>query len=113
NNPTTVRQKVTLRSMLPTREDLRRSWPAILRGSSIGSFLGPLPGTGATLASFTAYALEKRLDRDPSRYGKGAIEGVAAPEAANNASDQTAFVPTLTLGIPGTPTMALMLGALM
>ncbi|ESR23005.1 tripartite tricarboxylate transporter permease [Lutibaculum baratangense] len=106
------RSSVTLRVMKPTREDLKRSWLPILRGSGIGSFFGTLPGTGPSIASFMSYAVEKRVSRDPGRFGSGAIEGVVAPEAANNAADQTAFIPTLALGIPGSATMALMLGAL-
>src|SRR3546814_7440877 len=79
----------------------------------MGAFFGTLPGTGQTIAAFISYAVEKRVAADPSRFGKGAIEGIAAPEAANNASAQTAFIPTLSLGIPGSATMALMLGAMM
>ncbi|GGE46182.1 hypothetical protein GCM10007276_24230 [Agaricicola taiwanensis] len=105
--------KVSLRSMIPTREDVRRSILPVLRGSGIGSILGPLPGTGPTIASFISYSIEKRVAKDPSRFGKGAIEGIASPEASNNAAGQTAFVPTLLLGIPGSATMALMIGALM
>src|SRR4029077_2932404 len=78
----------------------------------IGAFFGPLPGTGATISAFASYALEKKLAKDPSRFGKGAIEGVAGPETANNASAQTTFIPMLTLGIPGSASMALMLGAM-
>jgi TctA family transporter len=85
----------------------------MLRGSAVGSFFGALPGTGGAISSFMAYAVEKKIAKDPSRFGQGAIEGVTAPESANNAGAQTAFVPTLTLGIPGDATMALMLGALM
>ncbi|MDD7973122.1 tripartite tricarboxylate transporter permease [Roseinatronobacter alkalisoli] len=102
-----------LRNMIPTREDWRRSWKPGLRGSAIGSFFGALPGTGPSIASFMAYAVERRVSSTPERFGNGAIEGVVAPESANNAADQTAFIPTLTLGIPGSATMALMLGALM
>lgn len=105
--------KITLRSMLPDRQDVRRARMPILRGSLIGSLLGTLPGTGQTIASFMSYAVEKRIGKNPDRFGKGAIEGIAAPEAANNAAAQTAFIPTLTMGIPGSATMALMLGALM
>lgn len=105
--------KVTLRSMLPTRNDVRAARMPVLRGSLIGSTLGVLPGTGQTIASFMSYAVEKRIARQPERFGKGAIEGIASPEAANNAATQTAFIPTLTMGIPGSATMALMLGALM
>lgn len=106
------RKSITFRSMIPTRDDVQRSWKPILRGTGLGSFFGALPGTGGVIASFMAYAIEKKLSRDPSRFGQGAIEGVTAPEAANNAADQTAFIPTLTLGIPGNVVMALMLGAL-
>jgi putative tricarboxylic transport membrane protein len=84
----------------------------MLRGTAVGSFFGALPGTGASIASFMSYAVEKKVAKDPSRFGKGAIEGICAPEAANNAAAQTAFVPTLSLGIPGDAVMALMLGAL-
>jgi putative tricarboxylic transport membrane protein len=107
------RQKITFRSMVPTRDDVSRSWFPMLRGTGVGAFFGALPGAGATIASFMSYALEKRVARDPDRFGKGAIEGVTSPEAANNAACQTAFIPTLTLGIPGDVVMALMLGAMM
>ncbi|ADZ70903.1 tripartite tricarboxylate transporter permease [Polymorphum gilvum] len=103
---------VSWRSMLPTADDWRRSVLPSLRGVSVGSVLGILPGTGAALSTFVAYALEKRVARDPSRFGKGAIEGVVAPEAANNAAAQAAFIPTLSLGIPGDAIVAIMLGAL-
>jgi TctA family transporter len=96
----------------PTRDDVRRIGPAILRGTALGSVLGVLPGGGATLSAFAAYALEKKSSRDPSRFGHGAIEGVAGPESANNAGAQTSFIPMLTLGIPGNAVMALMIGAL-
>ncbi len=101
-----------IKHLYPTRDDLKRSWKPILRGTALGSFFGTLPGAGPTIAAFSTYALEKRLAKDPSRFGHGAIEGVAGPEAANNAAAQCAFIPTLTLGIPGSATMALMLGAL-
>lgn len=104
--------KITWRSMLPTGEDWRRSWGAMLRGSGIGAAFGTLPGTGSSIASFISYGMEKRVARQPERFGKGAIEGVVAPESANNAAAQTAFIPTLTLGIPGDAVLALMLGAL-
>ena len=84
-----------------------------MRGSVLGSLLGTLPGGGSILAAFSSYTLEKRLSRHPERFGKGAIEGVAAPESANNAGAQTSFIPLLTLGIPSHPLMALMIGALM
>lgn len=105
-------ERVSFRQMMPTRDDLRRMPGPTLRGTGIGSFFGALPGTGSTLSSFLAYAVESRFGRHPERFGKGAVEGVAGPEAANNAAAITAFVPTLTLGIPGDPIMALMLGAL-
>ena len=108
----TAKSIITLRSMVPTRQDLKQSALPMLRGTGIGSFLGALPGTGPTIASFMSYAVEKRIAKDPSRFGKGAVEGIAAPEASNNAAAQTAFVPTLSLGIPGDAVMALMLGAL-
>ncbi|MFP1645989.1 tripartite tricarboxylate transporter permease [Pontitalea aquivivens] len=103
---------VSLRSMVPSRDDFRRSWKPILRGTGIGAFFGVLPGAGPTAASFMSYALEKNMADEPGRFGKGAIEGICGPEAANNAADQTAFIPTLTLGIPGSATMALLLGVL-
>lgn len=108
-----VSNKVTLRSMLPTRDDMRRSWLPMTRGTAIGSFFGVLPGAGAAVASFMSYTIEKQSAKDPGRFGKGAVEGIVAPEAANNAADQTSFIPTMTLGIPGTPHMALILGVLM
>ena len=104
---------ITWRSLLPTRDDMRRSWPAILRGTGIGSFFGVLPGAGAVLASIMGYTIEKQIAADPSRFGKGAIEGVVAPEAAANAACQTSFVPMLTLGIPTDPITAVMLAALL
>jgi putative tricarboxylic transport membrane protein len=106
-----VQQKIT--RLWPTRDDFRRSWPAVLRGTALGTILGVLPGGGATLSSFAAYALEKKVARDPSRFGRGAVEGVASPESANNAGAQASFIPMLTLGIPGNAVMALMIGALM
>jgi putative tricarboxylic transport membrane protein len=105
-----VAVKVT--GLMPTREDLKMSAGAIGRGTLIGSALGILPGGGAVIASFAAYTFEKRIAKDPGRFGKGAIEGVAAPESANNAAAQTSFVPLLTLGIPANPVMALMIGAM-
>jgi putative tricarboxylic transport membrane protein len=105
-----VSQKIT--RLWPTREDFRRAWPAVLRGTSLGSLLGVLPGGGATLSSFAAYALEKKTSKYPEQFGRGAVEGVAGPESANNAGAQTSFIPMLTLGIPGNAVMALMIGAL-
>ncbi|MGA8052026.1 MAG: tripartite tricarboxylate transporter permease [Burkholderiales bacterium] len=99
--------------LYPTRNDLKRAWKAVLRGTGVGSVLGILPGGGALLASFASYMVEKRSSRHPEEFGKGAIEGVAGPESANNAGAQTSFIPMLTLGIPSNPVMALMIGALM
>src|SRR5207302_8703518 len=95
-----------------TKEQFRQGWPAVLRGTGLGSILGLLPGGGAMLASFGSYALEKKVAKDPSRFGRGAIQGVAGPESANNAGAQTSFIPLLTLGIPENAVMALMVGAM-
>ncbi len=103
-------KKVT--HLWPTLDDFKKSWRAVLRGTTLGSLLGILPGGGAVLASFAAYTLEKKIAKDPSMFGKGDIRGVAAPEAANNAAAQTSFIPLLTLGIPPNPVMALMVGAM-
>ncbi|MGH3087725.1 MAG: tripartite tricarboxylate transporter permease [Rubrobacteraceae bacterium] len=103
--------RTRFRDMLLTREDWRRSRGPIARGGLTGFFLGVLPGAGATLASFFAYDLERRVSGRKEEFGKGAIEGVAGPEAANNAAVNGAFVPTLTLGIPGSGTTAVLLGA--
>ena len=105
-----VQQKIT--GLMPTKKDLKDSFPAIVRGTILGSILGILPGGGAVIASFAAYTLEKKIAKDPSRFGRGAIEGVAAPESANNAAAQTSFIPLLTLGIPPNAVMALMVGAM-
>ncbi|HAE00663.1 MAG TPA: hypothetical protein DCG04_04205, partial [Rhodospirillaceae bacterium] len=103
---------VPFRDMLPKRDELRRLWGPILRGTGIGSVIGALPGSGPTVAAFMAYAMEKKVSRTPEKFGTGALEGVAAPEAANNASVQAAFIPTLSLGIPGDVVMAILLGAM-
>jgi TctA family transporter len=102
----------SVRGLWPSRDDFKLAWKAVLRGTGIGSVLGILPGGGAVLGSFSSYMLEKKLARDPSRFGKGAIEGVAGPESANNAGAQTSFIPLLTLGIPSNAVMALMVGAM-
>lgn len=99
-------------NLMPSRSDFRRMIAPILRGTGLGSALGILPGGGAMLASFAAYSLEKKVSRNSAEFGKGAIEGVAAPESANNAGAQTSFIPMLTLGIPSNPVMALMIGAM-
>jgi putative tricarboxylic transport membrane protein len=102
----------TIGRLLPSLADLRRAFGPIVRATGLGAVLGILPGNGAVLAPFASYTLEKKLAKDPSRFGKGAIEGVAGPEAANNAGAQTAFIPLLTLGIPPNAVMALMVGAM-
>src|SRR5689334_5705179 len=99
-------------SLWPTREEIRRAIPAALRGTLLGSALGVLPGGGPTLGAFSSYTLEKKVSKTPERFGKGAVEGVAAPESANNAAAQTSFIPMLTLGIPSNAVMALMVGAM-
>ncbi|WP_028710746.1 tripartite tricarboxylate transporter permease [Paracoccus pantotrophus] len=108
----TLMSKVTFRSMIPTQDDRRRSLMPMVRGSGVGVFFGILPGIGPSIASFLAYAWERKVADEPQRFGHGAIEGIIAPEAANNAADQAAFIPTMTLGIPGSPTMALIIGVL-
>ncbi|HHU93750.1 MAG TPA: tripartite tricarboxylate transporter permease, partial [Alcaligenaceae bacterium] len=105
--------KIGWRAMRLEKGELKQSTPAIMRGAGIGAFFGVLPGTGGSIASFMSYAVEKRLSRTPQRFGHGAIEGVAGPESANSSAAQTAFIPTLSLGIPGDAVMALMLGAMM
>ena len=99
-------------NLLPNRDDMAQSAMPIARGTFLGGLLGLLPGNGAVLGPFASYTLEKKLARDPSRFGRGAIEGVAGPESANNAGAQTAFIPLLTLGIPPNAVMALMVGAM-
>ncbi len=98
--------------LMLSRDDFRRIIGPVLRGTGIGSLLGILPGGGAMLASFASYTLEKKISKNSAEFGHGAIEGVAAPESANNAGAQTSFIPMLTLGIPSNPVMALMIGAL-
>ncbi len=101
-----------VQGLLPNKDDLKRmAWP-IVRGTGLGSLLGILPGGGAMLASFASYSIEKKISKTPDQFGKGAIEGVAGPESANNAGAQTSFIPLLTLGIPSNPVMALMIGAM-
>ncbi len=98
--------------LLPSWDDIKQSIKPVLRGTSVGAILGILPGNGAVLGPFASYTLEKKIAKDPSRFGRGAIEGVAGPESANNAGAQTAFIPLLTLGIPPNAVMALMVGAM-
>jgi TctA family transporter len=102
-----------VKHLWPTKEDFKRIVGPVLRGTFLGSALGILPGGGALLASFGAYTLEKKVSKYSAEFGKGAIEGVAAPESANNAGAQTSFIPLLTLGIPSNAVMALMIGAMM
>lgn len=105
-------QIAKINRILPTKQDLKDSTGPIIRGSLVGFFKGIVPGSGATLASFLAYLLEKKISKHPEKFGKGAIEGVAAPESANNAASGGAMIPLLTLGIPGTGTTAVLMGAL-
>ncbi|WP_108661331.1 tripartite tricarboxylate transporter permease [Acuticoccus kandeliae] len=105
-------EKIGLRQMIPTRQQVRDStWPT-LRGSALGAAIGAMPGSGGTIASFMSYAVEKRVSRHPEKFGRGAVEGIAAPEASNNAAVQTAFIPTLCIGVPGDSVMAVLLGAM-
>jgi putative tricarboxylic transport membrane protein len=110
---TTVSLPAKVANVWPSRKDLRQSSGAIGRGSVLGFVLGILPGGGATLASLAAYAMEKKRSKTPERFGRGAVEGVAAPETANNAAATSSFIPLLTLGIPANGTMAVILGALL
>jgi putative tricarboxylic transport membrane protein len=105
-----VKQKIG--RLLPTWAEFKESFNPIMRGTFVGGVLGILPGNGAVLGPFASYTIEKKIAKDPSRFGKGAIEGVAGPEAANNAGAQTAFIPLLTMGIPPNAVMALMVGAM-
>jgi putative tricarboxylic transport membrane protein len=105
--------RIRLREMLPTRAEMKEFRGACARGSVLGSLLGMLPGTGPTIAAFLSYALEKKLSRTPEKFGHGSIAGVTAPETANNAAVQAAFIPTLTLGVPGDAIMAVMIGGLL
>lgn len=106
-------QQITLRSLVPSRDEVGRSGMPMLRGSIVGTLVGILPGAGSTVGAFMSYTTERRVGRGKVRFGEGAIEGLAGPESANNAASQAEFIPTLTLGIPGGATMALVLGALM
>lgn len=108
-----IEGKITLRSLVPTRDDMRNSAAPMVRGTAVGSVVGPLPGAGLALASFFSYVIEKRVSRHPEKFGTGIVEGLAGPESANNAAAQTAFIPTFALGIPGTTTTAILLGAMM
>jgi len=105
--------KASLRGLLPSLEDWRRAWASVIRGSVVGALIGVLPGGGAVISSFASYAIEKRVSKHPEQFGKGAIEGVAAPETANNAAATSSFIPLLTLGIPGNLSIAMIFIAFM
>ncbi|MDK6203851.1 tripartite tricarboxylate transporter permease, partial [Oligella urethralis] len=109
----TTSSKIGWRAMRVEKNELKSSASAIGRGAGIGSFFGVLPGAGGTIASFISYAIEKKVNKNSKKFGHGAIEGIAGPEAANSSAAITAFIPTLSLGIPGDAVMALMLGAMM
>jgi len=112
--PSSSREVFTkdVKGLWPTKQDFKDAWPAVLRGTALGSILGVLPGGGALLSSFAAYTVEKKMAGSSGRFGKGDIRGVAGPESANNAGAQTSFIPMLTLGIPPNAVMALMVGAM-
>ncbi len=105
--------KMRLRDMRPSLAELRQSFLPMVRGTLVGTLFGAMPGTGPTITTFIAYAVERKLAKNPDRFGKGAIEGVAAPEAASHSKTQVDFIPTMSLGIPGDAVMALILGALL
>jgi putative tricarboxylic transport membrane protein len=109
----TGRKTAPITRLWPTREDFRAAWPAATRGTFLGALLGVLPGSGATLASFASYALEKKISREPQKFGTGVVQGLAGPESANNAAAQACFIPMLSLGVPPNAIMAMMIGALM
>src|SRR4030043_1100047 len=106
-------RKVKLRELLPTGREWKRSIPPVLRGSFLGFGIGLIPGPSPVIATFVSYIAEKKISKHPEEFGNGAIEGVAGPEAANNAAVGGAYVPLFALGIPFTPAMAMVLGALM
>lgn len=108
-----ARQTIDYNQFYPTKEEWKSLFGPIMRGGAIGSFFGALPGTGQTIAAAIAYAVEKRVNKARALFGTGVVPGVAVPEAANNSATQTAFIPTLTLGVPGSPPMAIVIGALM
>jgi TctA family transporter len=107
-----IKARMTMKDMRPTRAELKQAFWPMIRGTAVGTVFGAMPGTGPTITTFLAYALERKLARDPSRFGKGAIEGVAAPEASAHSKTQVDFIPTMSLGIPGDAVMALILGGL-
>ena len=101
-----------MRDMRPTRAEMKQAFMPMLRGTAVGTLFGAMPGTGPTITTFIAYAFERKVSKTPERFGKGAIEGVASPEAASHSKTQVDFIPTMSLGIPGDAVMALLLGAL-
>jgi len=105
--------KLRMRDMRPTWAELKQSFWPMVRGTTVGTLFGAMPGTGPTITTFIAYALERRIAKDPERFGQGALEGVASPEAASHSKTQVDFIPTMSLGIPGDAVMALILGALL
>lgn len=111
--PVHAHMRVSFRDMRPTRAELKRSIAPMMRGTLIGTLFGAMPGTGPTITTFIAYAVERRISRNPDKFGRGAVEGVASPEAAAHAKTQVDFIPTMSLGIPGDAVMALILGALL
>jgi TctA family transporter len=108
----TAGTKVRLRDMRPTKAELKQAFMPMLRGTLVGTLFGAMPGTGPTITTFIAYALERKISKTPERFGHGAIEGVASPEAAAHSKTQVDFIPTMSIGIPGDAVMALLLGAL-
>lgn len=112
-NPIGGNAKVRLRDMRPSMAELKQAFPAMVRGTLVGTLFGAMPGTGSTITTFIAYALERKITKTPERFGRGAIEGVASPEAASHSKTQIDFIPTMSMGIPGDPVMALILGALL
>lgn len=110
---TDTKTKVRLRDMRPSKAELKQAFWPMVRGTLVGTLFGAMPGTGPTITTFIAYAVERKISKTPERFGQGAIEGVAAPEAASHSKTQVDFIPTMTLGIPGDAVMALLLGALL
>jgi putative tricarboxylic transport membrane protein len=113
NTPEKKMEIPSISDLYPNKKEIKEAAPAIFRGTIVGSLLGLLPGAGSIISSFASYTLEKKISKNPEKFGKGAIEGVAAPESANNAGAQTGFIPMLSLGLPTTPVMTLMIAALM
>jgi TctA family transporter len=113
NMETITTGKLSMRDMRPSLADLKQAFFPMLRGTLVGTLFGAMPGTGATITTFIAYAIEKRISKTPERFGRGALEGVAAPEASSHSKTQIDFIPTMSLGIPGDPVMALILGGLL